>query len=179
MCAGHTLLPRSLHFELPDNSTGGVECRGGSADVLKRECRGREVAVKTLRTRDNNHWQDITNVSHPVVSNSMRVLSVTCAEVLQGGHNLEIPSASEYITLLLGVIMTENQFAMVSEWMAGGNINQFVTAHRNANRFELVSSPFKTARLAELLLMAISMTSTVGRCCEGLDLHARPGNDPW
>ena len=39
---------------------------------------------------------------------------------------------------LLGVIMTGTQFAMVSEWMTNGNINQFVTAHQDANRFKLV-----------------------------------------
>jgi len=42
---------------------------------------------------------------------------------------------------LLGVIMTETKFAMVSEWMSGGNINEFVMVQHNANRFELVSSP--------------------------------------
>lgn len=40
---------------------------------------------------------------------------------------------------LIGVIMTETEFAMVSEWMSNGNINQFVKEHRDANRFELVS----------------------------------------
>lgn len=35
--------------------------------------------------------------------------------------------------------MTENEFAMVSDWMPNGNINHFVTLHRDANRFELVS----------------------------------------
>ena len=39
---------------------------------------------------------------------------------------------------LLGVIMTGTQSAMVSEWMTNGNINQFVTTHQDANRFELV-----------------------------------------
>ena len=39
--------------------------------------------------------------------------------------------------------MTETMFAMVSDWMPNGNINEFVAAHRDANRFELVSSPFK------------------------------------
>ena len=39
---------------------------------------------------------------------------------------------------LLGVTMSDTQFAMVSEWMANGNINQFIEAHRDANRFELV-----------------------------------------
>ena len=36
--------------------------------------------------------------------------------------------------------MSNNQFAMVSEWMANGNINEFVKAHREANRFKLVGS---------------------------------------
>ena len=44
---------------------------------------------------------------------------------------------------LLGVMMTEDRFAMVSEWMANGNINQFVEACRDANRFELVNPPFE------------------------------------
>jgi len=39
---------------------------------------------------------------------------------------------------LLGVTMSDNQFAMASAWMANGDINEFVKAHRNANRFELV-----------------------------------------
>ena len=42
---------------------------------------------------------------------------------------------------LLGVIMTETEFSMVSEWMSNGNINQFVAAHPDAKRFELVCSP--------------------------------------
>ena len=39
---------------------------------------------------------------------------------------------------LLGVTMCDNQFTMVSEWMTNGNINEFVEARRDANRFELV-----------------------------------------
>jgi len=39
---------------------------------------------------------------------------------------------------LLGVTMGKRVFAMVSEWMVNGNINEFVEAHRDANRFELV-----------------------------------------
>lgn len=44
---------------------------------------------------------------------------------------------------LVGVVMTEGLFAMVSEWMTNGNINEFIVANPDANRFELVSSPFK------------------------------------
>ena len=40
---------------------------------------------------------------------------------------------------LLGVLMSGTQFAMVSRWMSNGNINQFVKAHQDVNRFELVS----------------------------------------
>jgi len=34
--------------------------------------------------------------------------------------------------------MDAQQFAMASEWMVNGNINEFIKAHRDANRFELV-----------------------------------------
>jgi hypothetical protein len=44
---------------------------------------------------------------------------------------------------LLGVMMTENRFVMVSEWMVKGNINEFVKAGTNADRFELVCLSFK------------------------------------
>jgi len=36
--------------------------------------------------------------------------------------------------------MGDEQFAMISEWMVNGNINEFVKVHRNVNRFELVES---------------------------------------
>ena len=34
--------------------------------------------------------------------------------------------------------MSGNRFAMVSEWMAGGNINAFVEANTNVDRLGLV-----------------------------------------
>jgi serine/threonine protein kinase len=43
---------------------------------------------------------------------------------------------------LLGVAIAGDQIAMVSEWMAGGNIKEFIETHPNANRYKLVSSPF-------------------------------------
>jgi hypothetical protein len=36
--------------------------------------------------------------------------------------------------------MGDGQFAMVSEWMENGNINEFTKARKDANRFELVWS---------------------------------------
>ena len=43
---------------------------------------------------------------------------------------------------LLGVTMGTKVFAMVSEWMVNGNIIEFIEAHRDANRFELVGLHF-------------------------------------
>ena len=39
---------------------------------------------------------------------------------------------------LLGVKMEDHQFIMVSEWMENGDINEFIKAHEDVNRFELV-----------------------------------------
>jgi hypothetical protein len=41
---------------------------------------------------------------------------------------------------LIGVMMSETQFAMISDWMVNGNINDFVRAHSDANRLGLVGS---------------------------------------
>jgi hypothetical protein len=38
----------------------------------------------------------------------------------------------------MGVTMTEAQFAMISEWMVHGNINDFVKAHPDVDRLGLV-----------------------------------------
>lgn len=42
--------------------------------------------------------------------------------------------------------MSEEQFAMVSDWMANGNINDFVKAHPDANRLELVGISLKVSQ---------------------------------
>jgi len=44
---------------------------------------------------------------------------------------------------LLGVTMTGNRLAMVSEWMARGNINEFLKTDVNADRLGLVRFLFK------------------------------------
>jgi hypothetical protein len=75
---------------------------------------------------------------------------------------------------LIGVMMSETQFATISDWMVNGNINDFVKAHPDVNRLELVcfslgaSPPFIDDRI----------THPVGRRRLGIDLHPQPGNDP-
>jgi len=39
---------------------------------------------------------------------------------------------------LLGVTISEDRFVMVSEWMVGGNINEYVKAHPGVDRLEFV-----------------------------------------
>jgi hypothetical protein len=72
--------------------------------------------------------------------------------------------------------MTETKFAMVSEWMSNGNINEFVTAHQDANRFKLVSCPFEPQQPPPVV--ADYVVPVVGRRRKGLDLHARSENGP-
>jgi hypothetical protein len=46
---------------------------------------------------------------------------------------------------LIGVTMSKDQFAMISGWMANGNINDFTKAHPDANRLELVGLSFRVS----------------------------------
>ena len=39
---------------------------------------------------------------------------------------------------LLGVMMNDKEFVMVSKWMDNGNITEFIKKRRDANRFKLV-----------------------------------------
>ena len=44
---------------------------------------------------------------------------------------------------LVGVMMSEARFAMVSRWMENGNINEFIKANPEADRLELVGPPLQ------------------------------------
>lgn len=46
------------------------------------------------------------------------------------------------ILALIGVVVTEGTFAMISHWMSNGNIREFVKANPGANRFKLVGFSF-------------------------------------
>ena len=47
---------------------------------------------------------------------------------------------------LIGVTMTETRFAMISDWMVNGNINDFVKTHPDVDRFGLVGFLLKVLR---------------------------------
>ena len=79
MCAGHALLPRSLHFELPEDPMDAALYQGGFADVFKRQHCGREVAVKVLRPRNATSSQQMANVRH-------RQIAISCKRPLTRYH---------------------------------------------------------------------------------------------
>ena len=58
---------------------------------------------------------------------------------------------------LLGVTMSHKHFAMISEWMANGNINEFLRDNRDADRFELVKC--HSCFLPDPTLMMLSNSS--------------------
>jgi len=76
---------------------------------------------------------------------------------------------------LLGVIMTETEFSMVSEWMPNGNINQFVKENWDANRFGLVGSPLK---LYHPPVIDDYAAHSVGRRRKRVNLYAQPRHGP-
>ena len=139
MCARHTLFPTSLRITLCDNSTEHVLFQGGFGDVSRRKYQEQEVAVKKLRTYTTSDLQTIIHVGwrcalflfiHQRAENGPQRF---CKEFVPW-KALRHPN----VLPLLGIVMTKTEFAMVSEWMPNGNINQFVKGHQNANRFELV-----------------------------------------
>jgi len=74
---------------------------------------------------------------------------------------------------LLGVTMGTKVFAMVSDWMANGNITEFIEAHRDANRFELVGLYFYH-RPYQLLMKSLPAAR---RCRPGIAVYARRRDD--
>ena len=65
--------------------------------------------------------------------------------------------------------MSEAQFAMVSDWMVNGNINDFVKARPSANRLELVGLTYGFT--ASLQLTDSRVTYLAKRRRQGVNLH--------
>jgi hypothetical protein len=63
-CGRHALLPRALKIPVCYDRTSVALYRGGYADVWKGEHRGRDVAVKVIRTYSNDDLQKIVGVSY-------------------------------------------------------------------------------------------------------------------
>ena len=70
---------------------------------------------------------------------------------------------------LLGIVMNESQFVMVSEWMPNGNINEFVRARPDVNRLELVRSLLDSP---PFVVAEVRPVAVAGGCHQGVDVPA-------
>jgi len=70
---------------------------------------------------------------------------------------------------LLGVTMAGTRLVMVSEWMVGGDINEFVKANINADRLGLVRFSFK---VLSMFVTDNYMITVAWRRYQRVDLHA-------
>ncbi|KAF9786281.1 kinase-like domain-containing protein [Thelephora terrestris] len=119
ICGRQGLLPTALQIPIRYNRSDAPLYRGGFADVWKGTFQNRQVAVKVLRIYST--------------TDSAKISSRFCKEVVTW-NALRHPN----VLSLIGVTMTKGEFVMASEWMANGNINEFVEAHWEVNRFELL-----------------------------------------
>ena len=108
--------------------------------MWKSEYKGRNVAVKVLRMYSTSDLAKIRRVGPHILSQvsvGRLILGMQgfCREVVTWAA-LRHPN----VLSLLGIVMDNDQLAMMSEWMTNGNIREFVGTHREANRFELVRS---------------------------------------
>lgn len=82
-----------------------------------------------------------------------------CREAVAWKH-LQHPN----VLPLLGVTLAGLRFAMVSEWMEDGNINDFIQKNPNVNRTELVcTSPGLYGSLTDIF--SLSMSRRVWHIC--------------
>ncbi|KAF9793424.1 kinase-like domain-containing protein [Thelephora terrestris] len=119
ICGQQSLLPKSVHVPHCYDRSGTPKYHGGYADVWKGELDGHPVAVKVLRVYSTSDFEKIKN---------------RCYKEVVTWKSLRHPN----VLPLLGVTMDDYHFAMVSEWMINGNINEFIKANEDVNRFELL-----------------------------------------
>ena len=98
MCGRNKLLPKSLQIPLCYDRRGFPLYTGGFADVWKGEYRGQDVAVKVIRIPSHASLQkDLQKIIGVCCTIFLHVgaLAELRIEVLQGGRNVEITSASK------------------------------------------------------------------------------------
>ena len=94
------------------------------------------VAVKVLKVSQSSDLGEIKRVGHYPIPPIVVLIPLGqgfCKEVMLW-KNLCHPN----VLPLLGAIMDNTRFAMISQWMNNGNINEFLKENCSENRFELV-----------------------------------------
>ena len=69
---------------------------------------------------------------------------------------------------LLGVTMSETRLSIVTEWMANGNVDEFVKMRPNADRLMFVCQAFKALIIFPIDGCAINPDE---RHCQGVSLY--------
>ena len=58
--------------------------------------------------------------------------------------------------------MDAHHFAMASEWMVNGNVNEFIKVNRDANRLQLVTFHSRRRREQSLIIASDSSKTLLG-----------------
>jgi len=103
-----------------------LTCGWANIKVARSQSRFQEYTLRATLIRLPKY---VTTRSLPkALSELNAIVQMFCKEVMMW-KSLYHPN----ILPLLGVTLNDGHFAMVSEWMTNGNINEFVEAHRNVN----------------------------------------------
>lgn len=146
-CSRHRVIPTSMHVPDCSRDAAEVEYTGGFANVSQSTYEGHRVAVKVVHVYSNNLKLVLSVSDLPFASSHYLCMNAPqgfCREVVAWKH-LRHPN----ILPLLGVTVSENRFAMVSEWMDNGNINEFVRKDHDANRTALVRANIRPHWVAD------------------------------
>ena len=103
ICGRQAILPRSLAIPLCYDPVEDPLCHGGFADVWKGRHQGRDVAAKVLRVYSKDGFGKARKVGCLRYSQFVMCtdeLAMAWTEVLQGGRDMEDPSASERATVV-------------------------------------------------------------------------------
>jgi len=124
ICGRRCLLPKSVQIHVDYNRVNLPLYQGGFADIWRCKYKGYDVAAEVLRVSQKDKFE--------------KLASRFCKEVVTW-KTLSHPN----VLPLLGVVKGGRQFVMISEWMVNGNINEYINAHEDADRFELLKDTAK------------------------------------
>ena len=116
-----------------------VAC-GGFADVGTGTYEGRVVAVKTLRARNTDEFPKIREVNLDDIFSAawnavLTILPQRFCRTVALWNALSHPNVLKFVGVQGD--MDKGQFTIVSEWMAHGNIMEYISKNQ-VNRLELV-----------------------------------------
>ena len=119
------------------------ECGQNGTTVFRREYKGRAVAMKMLRLYLTSNLDKCVKVSRKSLYHRTSRRQLESQKFFQEAvawRHLRHPN----ILPLLGINLDpeKRRFALVSEWMVHGNINEFLKMSKGINRVQLVSEEF-------------------------------------